>query len=259
MTIRNEPVRTWSVGALARASGLTIRTLHHWDTRKLLSPSRRSAAGHREYTVADLARLYQILTLRRLGLGLETIASCLDAGVDMAQLVRDHLADIERSIAAFELLRTRLQRIAAELVDTVPLQSSTLLSVIEALDTANPERDQLLHRHLKQTQLDALKDSATAIGPLAHYLLHVEWPQLYRRAAILHTAGCPPTAPEIRQIVARMDELSILFTNGEQDTAAGVRAAWRADPIAMAWENTASATAWAALADYLDQVRQACS
>ncbi|MFI1736869.1 MerR family transcriptional regulator [Streptomyces sioyaensis] len=58
---------TWKVGRLAEASGLTVRTLHHWDTIGLLSPSQRTTGGHREYTEEDLVRLYQVLALRSLG------------------------------------------------------------------------------------------------------------------------------------------------------------------------------------------------
>ncbi|WP_107446762.1 MULTISPECIES: MerR family transcriptional regulator [unclassified Streptomyces] len=78
---------TWKVGALAEASGLTVRTLHHWDTIGLLCPSQRTAGGHREYTEDDAVRLYQVLALRNLGLGLESIGVCLDSGVDPARVV----------------------------------------------------------------------------------------------------------------------------------------------------------------------------
>jgi len=48
--------QAWKVGALARATGLTVRALHHYDSIGLLSPSLRTAAGHRLYTADDLAR-----------------------------------------------------------------------------------------------------------------------------------------------------------------------------------------------------------
>jgi DNA-binding transcriptional MerR regulator len=102
-----DETRTMKVGTVAEAAGLTVRTLHHWDSIGLLSPSERSPAGHREYTEADLVRLYQILALRNLGLGLESIAVCLDAGVDPARLVRDHLAEVEAAAAELEHRRAR--------------------------------------------------------------------------------------------------------------------------------------------------------
>ena len=39
---------TWlKVGELARRTGLTVRTLHHWDELGLLQPGDRTDAGHR--------------------------------------------------------------------------------------------------------------------------------------------------------------------------------------------------------------------
>lgn len=48
----------WKVGALASATGLTVRALHYYDEIGLLKPSRRTTAGHRLYDPADVARLY---------------------------------------------------------------------------------------------------------------------------------------------------------------------------------------------------------
>jgi MerR family transcriptional regulator, thiopeptide resistance regulator len=54
------PEQAWKVGTLAKATGLTVRALHHYDHIGLLSPSRRTAAGHRLYTADDVAGLYRI-------------------------------------------------------------------------------------------------------------------------------------------------------------------------------------------------------
>jgi MerR family transcriptional regulator, thiopeptide resistance regulator len=37
----------WRVGELARATGLTVCTLHHWDELGLLVPAERTGAGYR--------------------------------------------------------------------------------------------------------------------------------------------------------------------------------------------------------------------
>jgi DNA-binding transcriptional MerR regulator len=42
--------------AFARLTGVTIKALRHYERRGLLSP-RRTAAGHRRYTLQDLRRL----------------------------------------------------------------------------------------------------------------------------------------------------------------------------------------------------------
>ena len=58
------------VGELAKRTGLTVRTLHHWDQVGLLSPGGRTPAGHRLYGGSQIRRLQRILSLRAVGLGL---------------------------------------------------------------------------------------------------------------------------------------------------------------------------------------------
>ncbi|MGK5732812.1 MerR family transcriptional regulator [Streptomyces sp. URMC 124] len=246
---------TWKVGPLAEASGLTVRTLHHWDTIGLLSPSRRTPGGHREYTEDDLVRLYQVLALRSLGLGLETIAVCLDGGVDPARLVRDHLAGVETALAALGSLQQRLQHLAGELAAGRSPTTPALLDALRAIGGTGPDAEHALRRHLDADQLQLLHTRGTALGPAAHYLLEVEWPELYRRADRLRTEGVPPADPRVRRLVARMDELAALFTGGHAAVSAGVRDAWRDAPQAMSGEPSAPAHAWSALADYLDLAR----
>src|SRR3954466_4629955 len=88
--------RYWKVGELAERTGLTVRTLHHYDAIGLLSPSGRTGSnhnsGHRLYTAADVARLQQILSLKMLGFGLEQIREYLSRGdYDPRRVVRLHL------------------------------------------------------------------------------------------------------------------------------------------------------------------------
>src|SRR6202007_1246530 len=72
------PLDALKVGELARRTGLTVRTLHHYDEIGLLRPSLHTDSGHRLYTGADIARLQQVLSLRQLGFSLEEVRDCLD-------------------------------------------------------------------------------------------------------------------------------------------------------------------------------------
>ena len=251
--------QTWKVGALAEASGLTVRTLHHWDRIGLLGPSRRTAAGHREYTEQDVIRLYQVLALRRLGLGLETIATCLDVGIDPVRLVNEHLAAVETSIASLETLRQQLAHVHGELASDRAPDVSALIGALRTMGSAGPESGQALRRHLDGDQIRTLHDRAAVLGPAAHYLLEVEWPELYRRAEALRAAGVEPTAPRVRKLVERMDELSSLFTGGDSGVSASVRSAWRHEPAAMSGDPTAPADAWHDLTAYLDHARSSAT
>jgi MerR family transcriptional regulator, thiopeptide resistance regulator len=101
---------SWTVGEVARAAGVTVRTLHHWDEIGLLSPGARSDAGYRLYGYRDLERLQRILAYRRLGLELDKIAAILDdPDADPADHLRHHhellssrRAELTRMIEAVE-------------------------------------------------------------------------------------------------------------------------------------------------------------
>src|SRR5919201_3674111 len=88
------------VGELARRTGLTVRTLHHYDEIGLLRPSLHTEAGHRLYTARDVARLQQVLSLRQFGFSLEEIRECLDRpGFSPLEVIGLHLARLRDQIA----------------------------------------------------------------------------------------------------------------------------------------------------------------
>src|SRR5207249_1460486 len=84
---------------LAKRTGLTIRTLHHYDEIGLLAPSGRTESGHRLYTADDVARLQQIVSLRQLGFALEEIKDCLDrAGFSPLEVIGMHVARLREQM-----------------------------------------------------------------------------------------------------------------------------------------------------------------
>src|ERR687890_1376131 len=94
----------YTVGKVAQLSGVTIRTLHHYDEIGLLSPLGRSAAGYRLYEDYDLERLRRILFYRELGFDLEEIATIID------DPRTDALGHLRRQRG---LLTERIQRLSA--------------------------------------------------------------------------------------------------------------------------------------------------
>ena len=105
--------RTWRIGEVADRTGLTRRTLRHYDELGLLIPSGRTHGDYRLYNEGDLLRLLQIQNLKALGLSLPEIAVALaDRDLDATTTLRSHLAQLEESIAAQRGLVARLQSLA---------------------------------------------------------------------------------------------------------------------------------------------------
>lgn len=77
---------TMHIGALAERTGMSLRTLRHYDETGLLKPSGRSEGGFRLYTDDDLARLLVIRRMKPLGFSLDEMADLLEV-VDQLRAV----------------------------------------------------------------------------------------------------------------------------------------------------------------------------
>ena len=68
-----------TVAQVSKRTGVSVRTLHHYDQIGLLKPTEITEAGYRLYDDAALDKLYMILVFRELGLSLKEIADILHA------------------------------------------------------------------------------------------------------------------------------------------------------------------------------------
>lgn len=101
-----------SIAHVAKMSGITSRTLRHYDDVGLLSPAFTGEGGYRYYEQEQLLRLQEILVLRELGLGLEQIREVLDRDTDRVTALREHH---ERIVAQ----RNQLDRLARTVQHTI--------------------------------------------------------------------------------------------------------------------------------------------
>nr|NLD41185.1 MerR family transcriptional regulator [Actinomycetales bacterium] len=100
-----------TVGQVAEACGISVRTLHHWDQIGIAQPSGRTHADYRLYSAEDVARIQRVLVYRELEIPLAAIAELLD---DREQDSAGHL------LRQRELLNKRISRLQ-EIVSAVDL------------------------------------------------------------------------------------------------------------------------------------------
>ncbi|MBL1104470.1 MerR family transcriptional regulator [Streptomyces sp. 5-8] len=105
----------WSIADVARMSGVTSRTLRHYDEIGLLPPAWIGSNGHRYYEETDLLRLQQILLMRELDLGLREIQAVLDSQVDQLATLREHHRRLLAERDRLETLARTVGRTIAEL------------------------------------------------------------------------------------------------------------------------------------------------
>lgn len=106
------------VGQLARLSGVSVRTLHHYDTIDLLKPAHVRENGYRVYGDAELLRLQEILFYREIGMELAEIAELLDGSSNPVKRLTQHrkklVQQAERQRKMIALLDTTLAHLKGE-------------------------------------------------------------------------------------------------------------------------------------------------
>ncbi|WP_321821113.1 MULTISPECIES: HEAT repeat domain-containing protein [unclassified Burkholderia] len=166
------------ISELANRSGVSARMLRHYDAIGLVSPSGRTEAGYREYSQADALRLFQVESLRSLGLGLAEVRQALSQQAPHPDMLIDALMVRSRErLAAEQALLCRLTSVSA----TSPDDWSAVLEVVHLLkgleSTHAPER--------QRAAFDAASSDAPLAALIAHALLQEQEPNV---AGALHWA-----------------------------------------------------------------------
>lgn len=134
MAPATDPDAGLRVGELADATGLTVRTLHHYESIGLLVASDRSDAGHRRYGPADVDRLYRICLLRDLGLPLPDIARALDDPTwSLAAALGAHLDELDRRLEAVGALRRQVAGLVRSIAESRPPTTTDLTTLLEEM------------------------------------------------------------------------------------------------------------------------------
>lgn len=208
----------WKIGELAKRTGLTVRTLHHYDGIGLLSPEERSEGGHRVYGEADIQRLYRIVSLRSLGFPLEAIADALDhEDFDARAAVEDHLARLEQQMEQ----QRRLQNVLRRLLER--LDTDDFLTTIEEMT--------MRQRYYTPEQLDQPEQRRQTLGDDAIRDVEREWAGIFATLRTELDAGTDPADPKLRPLAQRGRELVAMFTGGDPGITASLKEMWeKEDP-----------------------------
>lgn len=111
----NVHIPVYSIGALAKASGVSAPTIRFYEEIGLIPKARRSSAGQRHYEEADLSRLIFIKQCRDFGFGIEQVRVLLDLSisqdrdcVETRDIAQGHLDEVRQKLEELRALETRL-------------------------------------------------------------------------------------------------------------------------------------------------------
>ncbi|MFE5918269.1 MerR family transcriptional regulator [Streptomyces sp. NPDC002285] len=98
----------YSIGELARRTGLAVKTIRFYSDRGIVVPAERTLSGYRRYGPDAVARLALVRTLRDLGLGLDAIRKVVDRELTLGEAAEQHAAALEAQIRILRLRRAVL-------------------------------------------------------------------------------------------------------------------------------------------------------
>ncbi|MGN9762836.1 helix-turn-helix domain-containing protein [Streptomyces sp. SD31] len=201
-----------TIGDLARATGLTVRTIRYWSDEGALPPVTRSSGGYRLYDAESVARLELIRTLRELGLGLDDVRKVVSGEKDVASVAATHVAALDAQIRSLKATRAVLSTVARR---GSTAEEMTLMNKLARLSAAERRRileefvDEMFHgldtadpaiRERMRTMTVDLPDEPTteqvdAWVELAELLRDPEFRAHMRTVAEFNAAGRGPEAP----------------------------------------------------------------
>ena len=201
------------VGALARRTGLSVRTLHHYDDVGLLVPSARTASGHRLYAHADVARLHQIQALRITGIPLDEIRRLL-AGEPLSpqQVIQMHLDRLYEQIAAHTRLVDQLQRLARHPDTMMELTTEALCQLIDDMTK--------LDSYFTLEQIATIKVFAAETSQPRMQQIGNEWAAIIPAVRHHMQHGTAPTDTAVQALGVRWRALVNEFTGSDQKVPA---------------------------------------
>lgn len=247
MTQTGEIKRTWRIGELAEATGITLRALRHYDRLGLLPPADRTDAGYRVYGESEMQRLYMIVALRELGLSLSEIGTSLDAmaGMDRATLidvVERHRASVRSRLDEMQAMETHLVGLLNALRSSDRPAITELRTILEAIAMHN--------KYYTPEQLAELEARRTELGPEGMEKAQADWQELIAEVAAEKDKGTDPSDPRMQELAGRWQGLIDAFTGGDPGMFASLKKLYESegpeaasrgmvDPGLMAYMGTA--------------------
>jgi DNA-binding transcriptional MerR regulator len=207
-----ESTGLFTIGELARATGLTVRTIRYWSDEGVLTPVARSAGGYRLYDAASAARLELIRTLRELGLGLDDVRRVLAGERTVAQVAAAHVVALDAQIRSLKVTRAVLSSVARRgssaqemtLMNKLARLSAAerrrivddfMAEIFDGLDAADPDIRNRLRFMTADLPDDPTPEQVDAWVELAELIQDPEFRALMRRMVAFNAADRGPDVP----------------------------------------------------------------
>lgn len=214
----------YTVKALAKLSGVSVRTLHWYDAIGLLKPDHIGANQYRYYQEAQLLRLQQILFFKELGLSLQDIQKMLmQNNFDNLKALYAHKATLEKEIARKKDLIATIEKTIQHLRGTHTMSDKEFYYGFDS--EKQKEYEQYLVKHHGTAAEDLLMKSKKRTEKWDHN----EWENVKNQGDAIHKAlaaaieqGLMPDSDVVQRIIQRHYAMVAQFYNASKEVYIGL-------------------------------------
>ncbi len=209
--------KLFKVSDFAEITGVTVRTLHHYDRMGLLKSTGRTEGGYRLYGDRDVARLQQIVALKFLGFPLSRIKELLERkplAVTVALrmqrwVIGERMEHLRRALTAIEAAEQQLSSGGEAHVES-------LKKIIEVMEMANDNT--WVEKYYDKA---ALEEHKQQWNPQMQEEVTRQWTELI--ADVESSLQEDPAGPKAQSLAKRWNDLVGQFTQGKPAIEQGLK------------------------------------
>jgi DNA-binding transcriptional MerR regulator len=208
-------IASMQIQEFAQRTGVTVRTLHHYDRLGLLRPGGRTASGYRLYGERELIRLQQIATLKFIGCSLQEIKEILSGpSSDLGETLKLQHEALERKRRTLDRALRAVDRAQKLFAQSGRTDWDALKHIIEVIQM---EQDKSwMMQYFTPGQQAALKARKAEIREGEE-----GWAKLIPEIEAAAKDGLDPASDEARLLIERHQYLVNLLTGGDPGIEAG--------------------------------------
>lgn len=213
----------WKIGDLADLTGVSVRTLHYYEEIGLLAPSYRTTGDHRLYTKEDIQKLQQIISLKQLGMPLETIKMMLiqptySPAVTVTMQIQRMGEALQKHQELFEKLKG-LQRFLEMKKDISAEDFLKVISLMQQMEESYTEEEKA-----------EIEERRKNLGDDGMRKAEKDWAELIAEVKAEMEKGTDPESPIVKKLAERWMALVKAFSGGNPQIEAKLKKMYEDNP-----------------------------
>lgn len=199
----------FKIGEVAKKTGVSMRSLRHYDKLGLLSPSGRSASGYRLYNNKDIYRLQQIVSLKQMNLPLQTIQSMLlDDAMTLQQTLQIHRDFLRQQLKQQQLICRNIDDLLGRLDNQETLSLEAIYNTMEAI--------KMLETYFSTEQREALQKRTFNQSEVEGKRYAEAWTEIFMGLESLRKERIEPEDERTKPYALQAKALVQVFTAGDK-------------------------------------------